>query len=140
MAANTSSTRGSFRVVWPASRLVDTSAPKPRIPTESLEHLASAKDTNYIELYSMSKVGTWFLASESARCEGTKSGVLYIAGNPDTCNTNMWQYTPTPLYLLVRPLLRNPVPHGVDTYLWTVFFEFVTLEDAEAVRYGMCNR
>ncbi|KUI54163.1 hypothetical protein VP1G_01679 [Cytospora mali] len=94
---------------------------------------------DYIELYAMSKTGTWFLASEFARREGTKSGVLHIVGNPGTYNTGMWQYTPTLLYWLVWPLLRNPVPHGADTYLWMGFSESVNLEDAQTGRYAMCD-
>ncbi|KAI2781146.1 hypothetical protein F4815DRAFT_444693 [Daldinia loculata] len=138
-ASSSPLTRGSVRVVRPASILVDTTSPKSGICTDYLENPAIAKDIDYIELYTMSRTATWFLASEFARREGTNSGVLHIAGNPGSYITNMWQYTPTLLYWLVRPLLRSPVPHGADTYLWMGFSEAVTLDDAAAGRYAMCD-
>ncbi|KAL1865047.1 hypothetical protein Daus18300_007394 [Diaporthe australafricana] len=133
------SAAGSVRVVWPASLLVDTGSPKSGVRKDYLENPDSAKDIDYIELYAMSRTGTWFLASEFARREGARSGVLHVAGNPGTYNTGMWQYTPTLLFWLVWPLLRDPVPHGADTYLWMGLSEDVTMDDAAAGRYAMCD-
>lgn len=66
-AARTPSARGSVRVVWPASLLVDTGSPKSGIRKNYLENPNCAKDIDYIELYAMSRTGTWFLPSLGVR-------------------------------------------------------------------------
>lgn len=127
---------GTVRVVWAASLLVETGAPPSGISKEWMQDQSALKD--YIELYSQSKAGVWFLASEFAR-RHNQSGVLFIAGNPGTYNTNMWQYTPTLLYWLFRVFMRDESQHGADTYLWMGFSDSVTIEDAVAGRYAMCD-
>lgn len=65
--------------------------------------------------------------------------MAYVAGNPGTYLTNMWQYTPWLLYIIMKPFLHDPKVHGAETYLWMGFSDDVTLEDAVAGRYAMCN-
>lgn len=36
-------------------------------------------------------------------------------------------------------MLRNPSPHGADTWLWMGLSREITLEDAVAGRYAMCD-
>ncbi|KAK7743152.1 hypothetical protein SLS53_004237 [Cytospora paraplurivora] len=125
--------RGSVRVVWPASILVEMMSPKDGIRKEFLQDPTTVKDEN--ELYSSSKTATWFVASEFAR---RQPSVLHIAGNPGNYLTNIWRHTPSLLFYILRPILRNPV-HGAETYLWMAFSESVTLEDAAAGRYAICD-
>ena len=132
------SPRGSVRVVWPGSILVELNAPQTGFRTEWLENPRCAKDYDYVELYSASKTASWFLASEFARRFQAESGVLHIAGNPGSYNTNMWQYSPWYIYILSWPVLRS-TKHGADTYLWMGFSDSVTLEDAVAGRYATCD-
>lgn len=125
--------RGSVRVVWPASCLVEMMSPKTGIRKEFLQDPASVKDEN--ELYSSSKTANWFLASEFAR---RQSDVLHIAGNPGNYLTNIWRHTPSLLFYILWPILRDPI-HGAETYLWMAFSESVTLEEAAVGRYAICD-
>lgn len=125
--------RGSVRVVWPASCLVEMMSPKTGIRKEFLQDSASVKDEN--ELYSSSKTANWFLASEFAR---RQSDVLHVAGNPGNHLTKIWRHNPSLLFYILRPMLRDPV-HGAETYLWMAFSESVTLDDAAAGRYAICD-
>lgn len=127
---------GTVRVVWAASILVEMGSPPSGIHKDWMQDQDAVKD--YIELYSQSKAGVWFLASEFARRQ-SQSGVVFIAGNPGTYNTGMWQYTPTLLYWLFRVLMRDESQHGADTYLWMGFSESVTIDDAVAGAYAICD-
>lgn len=131
---------GSVRVVWAASLLVETGSPKSGVRQEFIDDQESAKKMDYVELYSASKAASWFLSSELSRRQPRGEGaVAYVAANPGTYLTNMWQYTPWFLYIFLKPLLHDPTLHGAETYLWMGFSDEVTLDDAIAGRYGMCN-
>lgn len=52
---------------------------------------------------------------------------------------NKKKQVPALLYACVRPILRDPSPHGADTWLWMGFSEEVTLEAAASGRYAMCD-
>lgn len=125
--------RGSVRVIWPASCLVEVMSPETGMRKAFLQDPASVKDEN--ELYSSSKTANWFLASEFAR---RQSDVLHVAGNPGNYLTNIWRHTPSLLFYILRPILRDPI-HGAETYLWMAFSEAVTLDDAAAGRYAICD-
>lgn len=84
---------------------------------------------DYFELYSQSKVAMWFIQSEFARRQARlESSILFIAGNPGTYNTNMWQYTPKILKWLMWPITRD-LSHAADTHLWMGFSDSVTMDD-----------
>ncbi|KAG8167129.1 hypothetical protein KVR01_002818 [Diaporthe batatas] len=131
-----SSPAGTVRVIWAASILVEMNAPPSGVSKEWMQDQTAM--TDYIELYSQTKAGVWFLASEFARRQ-SQSGVLFIAGNPGTYNTGMWQYTPALVYWLFRFLMRDESQHGADTYLWMGFSDSVTIDDAVAGRYAICD-
>ncbi|KJZ72356.1 hypothetical protein HIM_08282 [Hirsutella minnesotensis 3608] len=124
----------SVRVVWPASCLVEMMTPDNGIRSEFLRDPASVTDEN--ELYSSSKAASWFVASEFARRQ--PDGVVHIAGNPGNYLTNIWRDTPAWLYWLLWPILRDPI-HGAETYLFMAFSGAVTLDDAVAGRYVICD-
>ncbi|RYP58008.1 hypothetical protein DL769_009157 [Monosporascus sp. CRB-8-3] len=125
----------TVRVIWPASILVEMMSPKTGIRKEFLQDTRSVTDPN--ELYATSKTVNWFLASEFTRRQGT-TGVIHIAGNPGNYNTNIWRHTPRLLYYVLLPILRDPV-HGAETYLWMAFSESVTMDEAVAGRYAICD-
>ncbi|KAK4222685.1 hypothetical protein QBC38DRAFT_489288 [Podospora fimiseda] len=125
-----SSPVNSVRVVWPASCLVEMMSPKGGIRTEFLQD--SSKVTKEDELYTTSKVGNWFLASEFARRQ--TEGVVSIAGNPGNYLTNIWRNVPGIVYWLLRPILRDAV-HGAETYLFMGLHGDVKVEDGVAGRY-----
>lgn len=128
-------------MTWPGSLLVENGSPKDGVRKELLEHSGSPQDLNMgqNELYSSTKAACYFLASEFARRQPKSGAVLHVAGNPGNYVTGMWDYVPSWLYFLVWPLLRNVSPHGADTWLWMGFSDEVTLEDAAAGRYAMCD-
>lgn len=136
-AARPESVPGSVRVISPASILVEMGSPKSGIHKDWFDNSDAYQD--YVELYSQSKVAVWFLQSEFARRQARLgSRVVFIAGNPGTYNTNMWQYTPKILKWLMWPIMRD-LSHAADTYLWMGFSDSVTLDDAIAGRYAMCD-
>ncbi|OTA98473.1 hypothetical protein M426DRAFT_258628 [Hypoxylon sp. CI-4A] len=129
------SPKDNVRVIWSASLLVELMSPKGGIRKEFLKDSQSVKDQN--ELYASSKTANWFLASEFARRQ-SDTGVVHIAGNPGNYVTNIWRHVPSLLYYVNRPLLRDPV-HGAETYMWMAFSESVTMDEAVAGRYAICN-
>ncbi|GAB1314785.1 hypothetical protein MFIFM68171_04995 [Madurella fahalii] len=113
------------------------STPEGGIRSEFLRDPTIGK--NPAELYSTSKAANWFVASEFARRQSRQSAdgggqVLHIAGNPGNYLTNIWRDTPTLLFCLLWPILRDPV-HGAETYLFMGLSQSVTLADADAGRY-----
>ena len=130
-----SSPQNTVRVVWPASILIEMMAPETGIRKEFLGNTQSVTDHN--ELYVMSKTASWFLASEFARRQ-SDTGVVQIAGNPGNYATNIWRHTPRLLYYILWLILRDSV-HGAETYLWMGLSESVTMDDAIAGRYAICD-
>ncbi|KAK3984629.1 hypothetical protein QBC44DRAFT_10394 [Cladorrhinum sp. PSN332] len=122
----------AVRVVWPASCLVDMTSPEGGIRPEFLQD--TSKVTHQDELYTTSKVGNWFLASEFARRQTKAEGVVHVAGNPGNYVTNIWRNVPVILYWILRPILRDPV-HGAETYLFMGLSADVTVDDAVTGRY-----
>ncbi|KAF2110245.1 hypothetical protein BDV96DRAFT_667202 [Lophiotrema nucula] len=122
----------SVRVVWPASMLCETLAPKGGIRISKLD----APDENINEHYAESKVGNWFAASEISRRFGRQTGVISIAGNPGSYSTNVWRTTPRIFYWPFLPLLRKP---SACTYLWMAFSDDVTMSEAVTGRYATCD-
>lgn len=106
-----------------------------------LEHPRSAEELGIsaAEMYSSTKAACYFLASEFAQRQPISGSVLHVAGNPGNYNTGLWVHVPSFLYFLARPILRDPFPHGADTWLWMGLSDAVTLEDATAGRYAMCD-
>lgn len=132
-------TPDAVRVVWPASLLVDSGAPRGGIRAEVLLR-EDAAGAGPVELYAASKTGCWFLASEFTRRGllagggAGAAGVLHLAANPGNLATNVWRAQPRWLVWLLGPTLRDAV-HGAETYLFTAFSPEVTLEDAAVGRY-----
>ncbi|RWA07440.1 hypothetical protein EKO27_g7665 [Xylaria grammica] len=127
----------SVRVVWSASVMVDMMSPESGINPQFLRDTRTVQDV--AELYATSKAAGWFLASEFARRQvSSNSGVVSVAGNPGDYVTNVWRHTSTMVYYFFRPVLRAPV-HGAKTYLWMAFPPSVTVEEASAGRYAICD-
>lgn len=124
----------SVRVIWPASIMCETTAPKGGVLVDQLDSLPPKTDENY----SAAKTANWYAASEFAKRTGHYTGVINIAGNPGSYVTNTWRTTPWFLYYPFLPLLRKPV-HGAYTYLWMAFSGDVGMEEAVAGRYGTCD-
>ncbi|KAI1098475.1 NAD(P)-binding protein [Jackrogersella minutella] len=135
------SPKGSVRVIWAASILVEMGSPISGITKEFLDDPFSEKNAGV--LYAQSKAANWFLATEFARHQSESgpygSDIVHIGGNPGSYNTNIWRHVKDLIrYYLVYPTLRDPV-YGAYTYSWMAFSDEVTMEDAQAGRYAMCD-
>jgi NAD(P)-dependent dehydrogenase (short-subunit alcohol dehydrogenase family) len=124
----------SVRVVWPTSILVELMAPPGGVPINRLDHPSD----DITEHYCASKVGNWYVASEFAKRTGSQTGVVSIAGNPGSYQSNIWRNAPWYLYYPYIPLLRKSI-FGAYTYLWMALSEEVTLDEAIAGRYATCD-
>ncbi|KAI1372570.1 putative steroid dehydrogenase [Hypoxylon crocopeplum] len=135
------SPKDSVRVVWAASVLVEMKSPEHGVRKEFMKDPFSIKDA--AELYASTKAANWFLASEFSRRQSETgiygSQVVHIAGNPGNYATGIWRTVSARINFAVKPLLfRGPV-HGAETYMWMAFSDEVTMQDAVAGRYAMCD-
>ncbi|KAL8903530.1 MAG: hypothetical protein Q9207_003864 [Kuettlingeria erythrocarpa] len=111
-AAAASAPKGTVRVVWSSSALVDSRAPPGGVVLEEL----SSPVEDPVRNYAMSKAGNWMLAAEWNRRPGCED-VLSLTQNPGNLSTNIWQHTSKVLRLLVWPVLYKP-RNGAHTMLW----------------------
>ncbi|KAF2500919.1 NAD(P)-binding protein [Lophium mytilinum] len=122
-AAAKSSAKGSVRVVWTSSPIVDMGAPKGGIDFKSID---SGKTMNSNRDYSCSKVGNWFLADEGAKRWG-KDGIVSVVENPGNLNTSAYRYQSGFMMFFVKPILSEP-KFGGYTMLYAGFTGDVGLE------------
>ncbi|KAF2735647.1 NAD(P)-binding protein [Polyplosphaeria fusca] len=94
--------KGSVRVVWLSSQIMELSAPKGGIVMADLT--SPPKDKT--KLYVTSKTGNYFLAAELARRVG-KKGIVSVTLNPGAASTNLFRHTPWMTYF-AWPLLHRP--------------------------------
>ncbi|KAI0164277.1 hypothetical protein GGR52DRAFT_559091 [Hypoxylon sp. FL1284] len=98
-----SSAPGSVRVVWAASQVIELSSPTGGLVVSELDN--PPRDSS--RLYTNSKTGNWFLASELGRRMGPSHGIVSVAHNPGAASTNLFRHTPSVRYL-AWPLLHKP--------------------------------
>jgi NAD(P)-dependent dehydrogenase (short-subunit alcohol dehydrogenase family) len=122
--------KGTVRVIWPTSVLVELRAPRGGIRIDGLDGPRSETAD-----YAVSKTANWFAASEISRRTTGHTGVLNIAGNPG-CHAA--EASPWYLHYPFRLSSRDPI-HSVETFLWMAFSGEVTVEDAVAGRYAICD-
>lgn len=113
--------KGSVRVVWTSSQVVELSSPPQGIIMSELSNPPDDKTRNYTN----SKTGNLFLATELARHRGSR-GILSVALNPGAARTNLFRHTPLLPYL-AWPLLHKP-KQAAYTQLFAGFSKEITLE------------
>ncbi|TFB03034.1 hypothetical protein CCMA1212_004987 [Trichoderma ghanense] len=101
-AADEATPKGSVRVVWLSSQVMELSAPQDGIILEEIKTPTKDRNRNYTN----SKTGNYFLATELARREGPSS-IVSVSLNPGALNTNLLRHTPHLKYL-AYPLLHKP--------------------------------
>lgn len=101
-AADETTNRGSVRVVWTASQIVELSAPQDGIIMSELTNPPNDRTRNYVN----SKTGNLFLSTEFARRVGQSHGIMSVAHNPGAASTNLFRHTPLLKYL-AWPLLHE---------------------------------
>lgn len=120
------------RVVWTASAVVDSHAPKGGMLISDFEAPKQAGIYNY----TASKVGNWFLASESAKREAARiaalassadtaargglvpSPILHVAANPGNLRTAIWRQWGWLFVTLLSATLLYDARYGAYTALW----------------------
>ena len=111
----------AVRIVWTSSQMVDLAAQKGGL--NPLELTTSDQSQNY----TVSKVGNWFLASETAR-QVQDAGILSVVQNPGNLKTNLLRNAPTFMRLASAPLLHE-AKMGACTELWAGLSEDLGMND-----------
>ncbi|KAF1970033.1 NAD(P)-binding protein [Bimuria novae-zelandiae CBS 107.79] len=109
--AAASAPKGSVRVVWTSSLMVDSFSPPGGINFTSIE---SGKTTDSSIDYAVSKVGNWFLSHEAAKAWGSY-GVYSVVQNPGNLNTEAYRYLPGILRRILKALLLYETKYGAYT-------------------------
>jgi NAD(P)-dependent dehydrogenase (short-subunit alcohol dehydrogenase family) len=119
-----SSPKGSVRVIFTSSSIVDMTGPSGGVSLDELAPGNHSKDK--ANNYSASKAGNWLLASEFDN-QLRKEGIVCITQNPGNLKTNSWNGIPF-IKFAMAPLLHDP-KMGAYTELWAGLSPDVKLED-----------
>lgn len=101
-ATAASEKKGSVRVVWTSSQVVELSTPPGGIIMSELRNPPKDKTRNYVN----SKTGNFLLAAELTRRRGS-NGIVSVSLNPGAASTSLFRHTPW-LNYLAWPLLHKP--------------------------------
>ncbi|CAF9936357.1 hypothetical protein IMSHALPRED_010733 [Imshaugia aleurites] len=123
-AATESSSPGSVRVVWTSSLMVELATPTSGANIAALLSQTEATRPDQEMLYTGSKTGNWFLASEFARTandnswDGENRGtIISVTQNPGNPRTNLLRHT-SRLFRLSTGWLLFDAKMGAYTELW----------------------
>ncbi|KAI1773195.1 hypothetical protein F4818DRAFT_443552 [Hypoxylon cercidicola] len=87
---------GSVRVVWTASQVIELSSPDGGLIMSKIRN--PPRDSSRV--YTNSKTGNWFLASELGRRMESVHGIVSVALNPGAASSNLFRHTPSVNYLV----------------------------------------
>lgn len=113
--AASSAPKGSVRVVWTGSLMVDTFSPPGGIDFKAIE---SGKTTDSNIDYAASKVGNWFLSHEAAKAWGPFN-ISSVVQNPGNLDTEAYRYVPGALRSVLRMLLLYETKYGAYTMAYS---------------------
>lgn len=99
------SPKGTVRVVWATSGIVDMVGPPGGLSLEEQQPGKHPRDMNY--KYSASKVGNWFLASELNK-RVRQAGIVSIAQSPGTLRTDGVNKAPLYMRAIMSPFMHPP--------------------------------
>ena len=111
----------AVRVVWTSSIVVDSSAEKGGLDPAQLI------SQDQVQNYTVSKVGNWFLASETA-AQVREMGALSVTQNPGNLKTNLLRTAPILMRLASAPLLYE-ARMGAYTELWAGLSEELSMKE-----------
>ncbi|KAF2094813.1 NAD(P)-binding protein [Rhizodiscina lignyota] len=118
--------KGSVRVVWTGSLVIDQTAPKGGFEMSKIDKPATNLP-GQSDNYTLSKMANWFICSELARQSGAEGkGIMHIVQNPGNLYTNLLRHHSW-LQWFVSPLLHKPIM-GSYTELWAGLSEELTVE------------
>ncbi|KAL5399005.1 hypothetical protein PMIN03_012723 [Paraphaeosphaeria minitans] len=119
--AATSAPKGSVRVVWTSSLMVDTHSPPHGVDFKAIE---AGKTTNPNVDYAASKVGNWFLSHEAAKA-WEPYGIFSVVQNPGNLNTEAYRYIPVMLRKFLQTFLLYETKYGAYTMAYAGLSEEV---------------
>lgn len=119
------SPRGSVRVVWASSGIIDMTGPPGGVSLAELAPGKHPKNKDYN--YSASKAGNWMLAAELDR-RVRNEGIISLAQSPGTLKTKGWDGAPW-LMRTVMGLFMYEAKMGAYTELWAGLSPEVKCED-----------
>jgi NAD(P)-dependent dehydrogenase (short-subunit alcohol dehydrogenase family) len=120
-----SSPRGSVRVVWASSGIIDMTGPPGGVSLAELAPGKHPKNKDYN--YSASKAGNWMLAAELDR-RVRNEGIVSLAQSPGTLKTKGWDGAPW-LMRTVMGFFMYEAKMGAYTELWAGLSPEVKCED-----------
>ncbi|KAF2117232.1 hypothetical protein BDV96DRAFT_490441 [Lophiotrema nucula] len=109
--------KGSVRVVWTGSAMVDTHSKPAGVDFTAIE---AGKTIDAMTDYASSKVGNWFLCNEAAKAWGPY-GVYSVVQNPGNLTTRAYRYQPWLLMKVVNLFVLYPAVYGAYTLLYSAF-------------------
>ena len=134
-AAADSSSPGSVRVVWTSSMMVDLAAPRGGASIAALLSHAESEKPDQERLYTVSKTGNWFLASEFARIANNNGEdcqnhgtIMSVTQNPGNLQTNLLRHT-SRFFRLSTGWLLFEAKMGAYTELWAGLSPELKAED-----------
>ncbi|CAH0021224.1 unnamed protein product [Clonostachys rhizophaga] len=120
-----SSPRGSVRVVWASSGIIDMTGPPGGVSLAELAPGKHPKNKDYN--YSASKAGNWMLAAELDR-RVRNEGIISLAQSPGTLKTKGWDRAPW-LMRTMMGLFMYEAKMGAYTELWAGLSPEVKCQD-----------
>ena len=125
--------RGTTRIVWAASQVVDMLVPEGGRFVEQVSKTVEEQQKNLDLCYAWSKLGNWYLASEFGRrldenndSKPGRRSVLSVADNPGGLRTGITRDRPWWFHWLVWPVLHH-ARQGAYTTLFAGFSEELTV-------------
>jgi NAD(P)-dependent dehydrogenase (short-subunit alcohol dehydrogenase family) len=127
-AAAKSAPRGTVRIIWTSSQVVDFVAPKGGFALADLDYPSKDTTKNYVT----SKLGNWFLAHELAAEVGAQ-GIMSVVQNPGNLKTNLLRHYSGinfwAVKLFISPFLLYHAKFGAYTELWAGLSDDLTIEE-----------
>ncbi|KAF2707811.1 NAD(P)-binding protein [Pleomassaria siparia CBS 279.74] len=117
--------KGSIRVVWASSGIIDMAGPPGGVSLAKLQPGNYAKDIGHN--YSASKAGNWFLASELDRRVRSQD-IISMTQSPGTLKTKGWDDAPWIMRAMMSPFMYE-AKCGAYTELWAGLSGEVHKED-----------
>ncbi|KJZ73698.1 hypothetical protein HIM_06816 [Hirsutella minnesotensis 3608] len=113
---------GTVRVIWVSSSAAEAFSPK-----NFMDSLGRTESVSSLDLYSISKLGNYFHATEFAS-RNKAQNIISIPLNPGAMDSDFWRSQGNITTLLLRKTVLHKPVYGAYTNLFAAFSPEVTLE------------
>lgn len=121
--------KGSVRVMWSSSFVVDADAQRGGFSIADINK-PSKNILQRSQNYTISKTANWYLAVALARqCKEKQRPIVHVTQNPGNLSTDLLRNTPWIFAALMRSTILWPAKYGGYTELWAGLSEELTWED-----------